>query len=299
MGSSWFVSAAAYQLLLLFLLIDCLVDYLLHALTRFPDANSHSCRMLRTNAPSDTMPHLSWLECDPARCVNWAARGPDSSGRWACGMACGNDADCVRFFRPPTVSVATRTLTSGARRNGRRARDAGRSCMWLPTLVPTLVAWTAVLALSLRVAYRPGGHPHDSHSGTRVWHWRCPVHIAVSYLVLEPRGAWCSACASQAGPSQPCYSSGNRLRARLSVSRSAARGRRALRGCDPAPPAHTRVAVFPSVRGGTRRLGDARSCGYFEVLKLSRLLILLWCRLTAISAQGVLSYPCHLPVPKP
>jgi hypothetical protein len=30
-------------------------------------------------------------------------------------------------FRPPTISVATRTLTSGARRNGRRPRDAGRS----------------------------------------------------------------------------------------------------------------------------------------------------------------------------
>ncbi len=30
-------------------------------------------------------------------------------------------------FRPPTICVATRTLTSGARRNGRRARDAGRS----------------------------------------------------------------------------------------------------------------------------------------------------------------------------
>jgi hypothetical protein len=36
------------------------------------------------------------------------------------------------------------------------------------------------------------------------------------------------------------------------------------------------------------------SCGYFEVLKLSRLLILLWCRLTAITAnlKGVLSYAC-------
>jgi hypothetical protein len=45
-------------------------------------------------------------------------------------------------------------LTSGARRNGRRARDAGRSCRWLPALEPTLVAWTAVLALSLRVAAR-------------------------------------------------------------------------------------------------------------------------------------------------
>ncbi len=74
----------------------------LHAVTRFPDANSHSCRMLRTNAPWDTMPDpgLSWLACDsdPARCVNWAARGPDSSGRSACSMACGDDADRVRFF---------------------------------------------------------------------------------------------------------------------------------------------------------------------------------------------------------
>ena len=43
------------------------------------------------------------------------------------------------------------------------------------------------------------------------------------------------------------------------------------------------------------------SCGYFEVLKLSRLLILLcqWCRLTAISATGVLSHACQMPVPKP
>ncbi len=36
-------------------------------------------------------------------------------------------AETMQIFRPPTVSVATRTLTSGARRNGRRARDAGRS----------------------------------------------------------------------------------------------------------------------------------------------------------------------------
>jgi hypothetical protein len=42
------------------------------------------------------------------------------------------------IFRPPTISVATRTLTSGASRNGRRARDTGRSCTWLPKLEPTL-----------------------------------------------------------------------------------------------------------------------------------------------------------------
>ena len=60
-------------------------------------------------------------------------------------------------FRPPTISVATRTLTSGARRNGRRARDAGRSSVHVaavPKLEPMLVAWTAVLALSLRVSAR-------------------------------------------------------------------------------------------------------------------------------------------------
>ena len=33
------------------------------------------------------MPHLSWLACDPARCVNWAARDPDSSGRCHGGRA--------------------------------------------------------------------------------------------------------------------------------------------------------------------------------------------------------------------
>jgi hypothetical protein len=65
---------------------------------------------------------------------------------------------CAIFFGPgpPTVSesVATHTSwhtqTSGAERNGRRARDAGRSCRSLPVLEPTIVAWTAVLALSLR-----------------------------------------------------------------------------------------------------------------------------------------------------
>ena len=45
-------------------------------------------------------------------------------------------------------------MAYGARRIGSRTRDAGRSCTWLPTQEPTLVAWTAVLALSLRVAAR-------------------------------------------------------------------------------------------------------------------------------------------------
>ena len=71
-----------------FLLIDCLDDLFLHAVIRFPDVNSHSCRMLHTNA--------------------------------------------------------TRTLTFGAKRNGKDAcRCAGyadRSCRCLPALEPTLVA---------------------------------------------------------------------------------------------------------------------------------------------------------------
>jgi len=79
-------------------------------------------------------------------------------------------AETMQIFRPPTVSVATRTLTSGARCNGRRARDAGRSCTWLPKLEPTLVAWTAVLALSLRVACQPRKVRHGIPRRIRAQH---------------------------------------------------------------------------------------------------------------------------------
>ncbi len=41
--------AAVVSFLLRTLLIDCSVAYLLHAVTRFPDANSHSCRMLQAH----------------------------------------------------------------------------------------------------------------------------------------------------------------------------------------------------------------------------------------------------------
>ena len=76
-------------------------DELLHTVTRFPDLNSHSCRMLRTNAPCD-IPCRTFRALDASRRVTVAsigqlARGPNSSER-ACSMACGNDADCVRFF---------------------------------------------------------------------------------------------------------------------------------------------------------------------------------------------------------
>ena len=86
-GSNSFVSAEGCQLLFFrsCRLIDRLI--VLHTVTRFPGVNSHSCRMLHTNA--------------------------------------------------------TRTLTFGAKRNGkgacRCARYADRSCRCLPALEPTLV----------------------------------------------------------------------------------------------------------------------------------------------------------------
>ena len=78
-------------------------------------------------APCD-IPCRTFRSLDASRRVTVAsmgqlARGPNSSER-ACSMASGNDADlgaCAFFRPPPTVSVATCVLTSGARRNGRRA----------------------------------------------------------------------------------------------------------------------------------------------------------------------------------
>ena len=72
------------------------------------------------------MPHLSCLGCEPARhgCVNGAAGARSKFKR--SGVQHGVQKRCrlcaiLLPFRPPTVSIATRTLTSGARRNGRRA----------------------------------------------------------------------------------------------------------------------------------------------------------------------------------
>ena len=56
-----------------------------HATVQFPDVNCHRCLMLCTHAPWDTIPHVSWLGCEPTHCVNGAVGGPDSSGRCACG----------------------------------------------------------------------------------------------------------------------------------------------------------------------------------------------------------------------
>jgi hypothetical protein len=83
--------------------------------------------MLRTNAPWDTMPDLSWLGCEPARCVNWAAR-PDSSGRTV-GVQHGVRKRCrsCAIFRPPTVSVVTGTLTVDRREAQRQTRPRRRS----------------------------------------------------------------------------------------------------------------------------------------------------------------------------
>ena len=72
----------------------CFFVVLLAAATRFRPEQCHACRVSRSkNAPWDTIAHLLWLRCEPACCLIGAARGPDSSGRWAFGI----DADCVRF----------------------------------------------------------------------------------------------------------------------------------------------------------------------------------------------------------
>ena len=100
---------------------------------------SESCRMFLTDTPWDTMPHLSWPGCEPARRVNRAERGPDLY--WLKRtVALRNQRGLRATFRPPTLFVAALTRTCGAKRNGRHARDAGRSCRCLLALEPTLVA---------------------------------------------------------------------------------------------------------------------------------------------------------------
>jgi hypothetical protein len=85
--------------------------------------------------------------------------------------------------------------------------------------------------------YRLGGLPH----ATRVRHRRRPLHIAVSYLALELRGA-AHARLPVAAPSLTISPSLRaRCRGRAFVGRvgrsAAARGRRALRESDPSLPA--------------------------------------------------------------
>ena len=77
------------------------------------------------------------------------------------------------------------------------------------------------------------------------------MNIAVSYLALELRGA---AHAPLAAPSLDIP-----LRARLSVSRSAARRMRASRGSDPSPPAQAPESpYFPRFEA---ELGEMRENG--------------------------------------
>ena len=95
--------------------------------------------------------------------------------------------------------------------------------------------------------YRPGGIPH----ATRVWHRLRPVHIAVSCLVLELRGA------AHARPVAPSLAIP--LRARLSVGRSAARGTRPRWESDRSPPAQAPESpYFPRFEA---ELGEMRENG--------------------------------------
>ena len=95
--------------------------------------------------------------------------------------------------------------------------------------------------------YRPGGHPH----ATRVRHRSRPWHIAVSCLPLELGSAM---HARLVAPSLAI-----RLRARLSVSRSAARRMRASRGSDPSPPAQ--APESPYLPRFEAELGEMRENG--------------------------------------
>ncbi len=124
---------------------------MLHAVPRFPDLNSHSCGMLRTNAPCD-IPCRTFRALDASRRVTVAsmgqlARGPNSSER-VCSMACRNDADCVRLCCFSAADGFRRDAHADIRREAQRQtrRDAGRSC----GQAPTLVARTAVTVLAFR-----------------------------------------------------------------------------------------------------------------------------------------------------
>ena len=111
--TAWLISCCVLQL-----------DFRMQTLIRV-----ECCARMRRETPCRT-----FREWDASR--RGAAIGQrevrNRSGRWACGMACGNNTDYVRFFGRRRASVATRALASGATRNGRRARDAGRSYRWLP-----------------------------------------------------------------------------------------------------------------------------------------------------------------------
>jgi hypothetical protein len=99
----------------------------------------------------------------------------------------------------------------------------------------------------------PSGWPSARQSQ---WHACLALATPSAHRRIIPcsRGAWCSACASQAGPSQPCYSSGNPLRARLSVSRSAAAR---VAGKRPRP---TRSHPSRCISLGSRRNSATRRC---------------------------------------
>ncbi len=107
-------------------------------------------------------------------------------------------------------------------------------------------------SLRLLSVYRPGGWPSARHA--------CPAPVTPSaYRRIKVIGnASCHACAP--GRSQPCYSAESPFVGRSVRVGGRGTSRRALRESDRDPfPARaarsvtgTRVAVFPSVRGGTR-----------------------------------------------
>ena len=145
---------------------------MLHTVTRLPDLNSHSCRILRTNARCD-IPCRTFRALDASRrgtvaSMGQLARGPNSSER-ACSMACRNDADCVRFCclfgrrRFPSRRARcypARGATADAPRRTGRSKSLGRPSRSLP---------------ELRAAPGVGGLP----SGSEGWQGGAPVPPAL------------------------------------------------------------------------------------------------------------------------
>ena len=95
-------------------------------------------------------------------------------------------------FRPTTISVATRTLTSGARRNGRRARDAGRSSVHVAAQTRT----DAACRLDGRPCAELAGRGSGGHRSHRPMNWFLKRTRYATAAVSGARAIICSSCLS-------------------------------------------------------------------------------------------------------
>ena len=110
------------------------------------------------------------------------------------------------------------------------------------------------------------------------------MHIAVSYLALELRGA------AHARLVAPSLAQAIPLRARLSVGRSAARGTRPRRGSDPSPPAQAPESpYFPRFEAELGEMSPNALSRYGSAMELLAWLPIL----VGHTARGVKLLECH------